>query len=369
MVTTALSTPGAQGVHKQKIRVCIRGICGLLGSRLARSIQKNPDMELTVGIAKADPTLANTLKIYKQLPEEVRKTAFATQMYLDERHQVVENINRENPHVSFKPADQINLSKECDIIVDATSPGSVDKWMDKYEHSRRKIILQSGEFPKGRLIVPPRLLAGEETSLFRQGDCVLSGVVPVLSALAPVAAKVTLHILTQYTEKLADYTTDIRLGSTYLRDDIQEQLTHELVPLIPKTKLELIGISQVSGLSFYTATLVVETREPLVGSDVVDLLQKKPRMRVAPDVTSTFEVALYKEVMEAFDRKTPPITVFGSDLTKREKSTSFKVLVAIDYRYIAILPNIDAIRMLMTNANGEQAMQMTDQSMGFVQSK
>ncbi len=362
-------SPSAQSSekHDKKIRVCIRGIFGLLGSRIALAIGRNSDIELAVGIAKNDPTLADALKTMNVLPEDIRKKVFADKMYLDERHSIVRDLNASQAITKFEPADQLNLSKECDIVIDAASPGSIGKWMDRYCAFDGNILVQSGEYPMGRTIAPPLVRqTNDEGNIFRQGDCALSGIVPVLASLAPFASRFTMHILTQYTDKLMDYTTDQRLGSTYIRTDVKEQVQNELNLLLPETELVLLGVSQVSGLSYYTATLLVETKYPISGSDIKELLRSKPRIRVIPDLSSTYEITHYhRERLQAFGMEIPPIIVFGADLNSTAKSTLLRLCIAIDYRYIAVLPNIDAIRMLVLGMGGEDAMRMTDVNMGF----
>lgn len=351
----------------EPVRVCIRGMAGLLGSRIALAMARNPDMKLVAGIARNDGTLKEALSTMHPMPEDIRKNVFPERMFLDDRHQVVREANASQNLVKFEPADQLNLQKECDIVIDAASPGSSEKWMERYKSFAKPVILQSGEYGKGRTIVPPLVREPNEwDSIYRQGDCVLSGVVPVLALLASSSVRVTMHILTQYTEKLNDYTTDQRLGTTYIRDEVKEQVENELVPLLPETNIVLLGVSQVSGLSYYTATLLVETKQQMTGKELRTLLENKPRIRVVPKVKSTYEIAhFHKERMGAFGREVPPITVFGSDLEAEEKKTMFRIFVAIDYRYIAVLPNIDAVRMLVLGMTGEEAMATTDRNMGF----
>jgi len=364
MLRDNAQTPSAQ----RNEHICIRGIFGLLGSRIALAIRKNPDMKLAVGIAKNDPTLHDALKTMKPLPEDIRKDLFAEKMYLDDKHSVVREVNASQNMVTFEPADQLNLS-DCDVVIDAASPGSSQKWMERYRTFNGPVVIQSGEYPLGRLIVPPRKMSySENENIFRQGDCVLSGIVPVLHYLEPVAKRIIMSILTQYTEKLNDYTTGERLGSTYIREDVKQQVETELEPLFPETELMLLGVSQVSGLSYYTATLLVETKYQMSGQEIKELLENKPRIRVVPDIKSTYEIAhFHKERMQAFGKEMPPITVFGSDLNSTARSTLFRIMIAIDYRYIAVLPNIDTVRMLTLGMSGEEAMRFTDRNMGFSQ--
>ena len=368
MIGTLPPSPCAprSSADNKPTRVAIRGIAGLLGSRLAMAISKNPDMELTVGIAKSDRTLTEALRTMAPLSENIRQGALAKQMFLDNKHKEVSKINSSQNIVEFREADQLNLSKECDVIVDATSPGGSIFWMERYASSGLPVILQSGEYPRGDLIAPPIVKQSINGKIFRQGDCVLSGLVPVLAHLEPLSAKLTMHILTQYTEKLNDYTTDERLGAVYIRDDVREEVRNGFSMLFPEARIELVGVSQASGLSYYTANVLLEAKYPISGVDLGELLSGKPRMRVVPSVESTYEIShFHKERAQAFGGQLPPITVFGTDLLSRDKQTLFRIGVAIDYRFIAILPNIDAIRILAKGIDGEASMRITDKNMGF----
>ena len=135
---------------EEKIRVCIRGMSGLLGNRLALAIKKQKDMEVVAGICRNDQSLNRILNgrlSREELPRE---------MYLDEPHKVVSEVNESQSLITFRPADQIRLKKLCDVVVDTTSPGSRGKtWDEKYKHFRKPVIIQSGEYPNGRLIAPP----------------------------------------------------------------------------------------------------------------------------------------------------------------------------------------------------------------------
>lgn len=362
MVGTNYFSSSAQ--KDKQIKICIRGMAGLLGSRLAYAIGKNPDMRLIAGVVKKDPTLANLFTTMRTLPEQIRRSTLPTRIYLDEKHATVREVNSSQNIINFEPADQLDLS-DFDIVVDASTPGTLSNWIERYKHFKGPVLLQSGEFPNGKLVTAPLVGKIDSDNLYRQGDCILCGIIPVLAYLAP--NRLTMHVLTQYTEKLGDYPTDIRLRSSYMREDVAKQLSYELSNLFDY-ELVVMGVTQIPGISYYTITLLVETK-PLTGLEVKEMLLNRPRIRVVPDLKSTFEIEqLHKERVHFVDMEIPPITVFGSDLNSTETKTNFKLVITMDYKPLVSLANVDSIRALALEVDPESAMRTTDKNMSFINS-
>ena len=374
--TSSTSFSSAQKTSDRKpVRVAIRGITGLLGTRLALALQRDPRFNVSAAVARNDPSLRRFLDSMKALGEQAANPVFE-RMFLDERHKVVRDFNSSNS-VDFYPVDQLNLSKECDVLVDTTSPGNFKFWEERYQHFRKPVLLQSGEYPNGRLISPPFLEPGTG-NLFRQGDCILSGLIPVLFHLLPFASRLTLNFLTQYTEKLMDYTTDVKLKATYVRSDVAKQLNLELSSvfdgIINSINLErgsrlgcdfsVMGVLQVPGLSHYVATIVLETHNPMSGNDIAQLLKGKPRIRTVPSLKGTDELQYHKELVSPLEL--PPLTVFGEDLDSSEKRTYFRFFISMDYKYLVPYANLDSLGMIALDLDPLDAMRRTDEAMNFV---
>ncbi len=347
----------------KKIRVGIRGMSGLLGSRLALAIRKNADMVLSAGIVRNDETLNRVL----HGPQ--KHSIWAEHMYLDEAHRVVYELNNSQSLVEFEPADQLNLSKICDIVVDTTPPKSrPEKWNQKYKHFKKPVILQSGEYPNGRLITPPLIEEiKEESNIYRQGDCILSALSPILASLESVISGFRVHFLMQYGESLHDYPTSQRINSTYLRDDLALQIQDELNSLFREKEIVVEGLLQVPGLDYYTLTLHVNTNIPLNGKDLKSMLEQRPRVMVAPEgISSTYEIDHFlREESKAIGKDIPPIVIYNSDLKDSESKTEHRIRATVYSRMIAVLPNIDSIRILAKGQNPLEAMEITDKSLGF----
>lgn len=368
----ALSTSSSAQRCDKPIRVCIRAIAGTLGRRLALAIRRCPDLHTTVGIVKKDRTLEKAFQRMKRLadgeklpPETIRKMLWPEKIYLDERHRVVREVNSQcQGMVEFEPADQLNLSDECDIVLDAAANGLAAR-MKKYQHFHGPVVLQSGDYPHGRLLVPPFPPEQGDENIFRQGDCVLSSVGPALSALQEVAVHIRMDILTQYTDKLNDYTLDDAITATHTRPELKSALLVQLFSLVPHTRISIGSMLQRPGLSFYTISLQLETTHPMAGKDLKELLSNQPRILTIPFITSTQELCDYRETIGMLGKSIPPIVVTGQELNSTERSIHFELTMFIDYRYVAVLPNIDAVSMIMLGMSGAEAMHRTDTVMGF----
>src|SRR3989338_230032 len=285
----------------RKVKVGIRGIAGLLGKRLAREIRKQPDMEIAFGILRCDSTLEmllsspTDLSWMKEMP-----------LYLDDKTERIKECNESQKEISFKSANtDLNLKDECDILIDAASPGTREKWDERYRGFKKPVIIQSGEYPYGRLVSPPLIEEGHG-NIYRQGGCILSGVSPVLAALKEEMKGVRIHVLMQYDKKLNDFPTNQKIHSIYLDDTSGEILRKEVQYLL-------------------------------------------------------------REQAQAIGKSIPPIVVYGCDLDYVvPRENNIRLRIAIYSRMIAVLQNIDAIRMLANGTMPVDAMKITDEYAGFV---
>ena len=348
---------------ENRIKVCIRGMSGLLGMRLALAIQKQPDIVLVAGIVRNDETLGRVLN------SPFNEGVWPSMMYLDEPQRAVRELNDSQSKIRFMPADQLNLAKVCDVVIDATAPGSRQKWEERYRHFQKPVIIQSGEYPAGRLISPPFIEDGlSMKNVYRQGDCILSALTPVISALEQLIETIRISVLMQYGQRLHDYPTSQRINSTYLRDDLASQIKDELERLFECKKIIMEGVLQVPGLDYYTATIHLDSKIPLEGKDIEGLLRKHPRVFVAPKgISSTYEIDhLLREESRSLGKDIPPIVVYSGDFEFTEaRRENIRIRMTIYSRLIAVLPNIDSIRILAGNVSPLEAMRMTDNYAGF----
>ena len=348
----------------RKVKVGIRGIAGLLGKRLAREIRKQPDMEIAFGILRCDSTLEmllsspTDLSWMKEMP-----------LYLDDKTERIKECNESQKEISFKSANtDLNLKDECDILIDAASPGTREKWDERYRGFKKPVIIQSGEYPYGRLVSPPLIEEGHG-NIYRQGGCILSGVSPVLAALKEEMKGVRIHVLMQYDKKLNDFPTNQKIHSIYLDDTSGEILRKEVQSLLNGKEVIVEGMLQVPGLDYYVVTFHLDTKRLLNGKVLREYLESRPRINIAPEnFSSTYEIDhLLREQAQAIGKSIPPIVVYGCDLDYVvPRENNIRLRIAIYSRMIAVLQNIDAIRMLANGTTPVDAMKITDEYAGFV---
>lgn len=76
---------------------------------------------------------------------------------------------------------------------------------------------------------------------------------------------------------------------------------------------------------------------------------------------STYQINLARVI----DDRVPPIHVFGGTINTIGNVVRLKL--ALYYRTLAVLPNLDAVRMLVQGIDPIEAMRQTDRSMGFIE--
>ncbi len=335
------------GEMEKKLRVGIRGISGLLGTRLAERIQQESDMEVSVGTAVNDKTLERFFARSGYLVQK-GKQPLAQLLLIAGKHREVESLNDKG--WVCEPLDQHSLYRECDVLVDATGPGVSVRFERNDLASGIPIILQSGEFPRGRLIAPPVVQQGQ-SRFYRQGDCVLSGIAPIVAALAESLnlESLDISVLMQYSSPLRDYPTSQRICATYLRSDIALQLQSELRQLFPTIATRVNPVLQVPGLDYYTVTFSVKVKSPVSGHDLLAALKTSQRTFVSDEeVSSTYQIDHYlRESMAGSEL--PPIGIYSQFVEPKEAqaSTSLVICASLYSRLMAVLPNIEAIRMVI----------------------
>lgn len=352
---------------KELVRVGIRGAAGLLGSRFAAAIAQAEDIQLTVGIYKNDPTLQRMMDRCKFGGPLARDT-FPKQMYLDECEEVIAKINSDAAgRVVFLPIKELDLGQACDIIVDAAAPGMGHALQSQYQEFPGPVILQDGEYPRGRLIAPPVMAPPQGGNRFRQGGCFLSGVVPVLAAFQDIAKSARMHLVMQYDGRESDFLITERVNTFRIADMYIPRMEDELAQLFPEMAIVVESVIQIPGMLHYAVSLEIKTRDAISAAMVYERFNNIPHVRVLPDsVMSTYDINLARVI----DDRVPPILVFGGSLrvVAQGDGSMVRVKLALYYRTLAVLPNIDAVRILACETDPIEAMRQTDQDMGFTNS-
>ena len=348
----------------QKIRIGLRGAAGLLGSRFAAAVAKSSDLELAVGIFKNDATLRRTIErlgfggpLARSLPGK---------MYLDESDEVIAQVNAKmNGALEFRSVSELNLKEECDVIVDAAAPGMGHVLQKQYQSFPGSVILQDGEYPRGRLIAPPLLAQSQGGNRYRQGGCFLSGVAPVFFAIQEFIRSARIHLVMQYDGRDTDFLITERVNTFRVADAYIPRMEDELSALFPKLEMKVEGVIQIPGMLHYAVTLEMELHEKVSEEKIRERISASPRVRILPDsVTGTYEVNLSR----AMDDRMQPILVFGGSMgvVSCGSTRMLRMKLALYYRTLAVLPNIDAVRILAHHINPMEAMRQTDLDMGFI---
>jgi len=342
------------------IKVGIVGMQGNLGSRLIAILNRHPDFEPVFGVVQPDNNLDNTLAALKT-NRELKKISWAQKMFLAAKHQEVDKWNKKQSMIEFIPVDQLSLKKECQAVIDVTNFGS-SQLLSQYKSFGGPVILQSGA--KGGQLISPPLINFAADNLYRQGDCLLSALVPPLSAFSGLKS-VRTHIIKQYGDKLGDYPTYQRICTTYLCPEVAECLNKELASLLPDVSVNVENVYQIAGQIYYTAYLALELDKKISGEDLRQMLENRPRLIIADSqITSAYDIEYYlSSRLQMNGLRIPPIVIYDKMLFPQKGKASNKVnlTLAIDYRLIAVLPNLDALGVLCLGLAPLEAMQRTDQ--------
>jgi glyceraldehyde-3-phosphate dehydrogenase type II len=335
---------------------------GMLGGRLAISLKKQDDMVLAAGVIR------NSLHLQKIINGYATKNSIPERIYLDADSEVVESVNKAQSKIKFLHINQLNLSDICDIVIDATPSSNDRKWRERYTAFGKYVVFQSGAFPYGNIMAPPHLEMNNHEKIFRQGNCVISALSPIMYAFNEKIKSARINVVMQFAGKLlTDVTTNQRIHSTYLANDLSSQMNSELSVLFPGKEIKICDIYQIPGLDYYSMSLHLKLREQVSGKEIRKLFVNIPRVFIAPNaITSTYEIDHYlREQVKESGNDLAPITIYGCDLEDNIRKKDVLLRTAIYSRTIAVLSNIDAIRILVNGEDPIEAMKKTDQYAGF----
>lgn len=344
-------------MKRNKPKIGIFGIGGLLGSRLALAIQNDPDATLAVGVAKAD----NTLPRLTILSETMQENPWANSMYLSEDAQTVAKVNKSQRHILFQEFNCAS-APECDVWVDATPGGYA---LSLLRNFGKPIIAQSGAYPEGDLTILPTVGVEQNNQVVRrQGDCLLSALCPVLCLFKNVAERFNIHVNMLLAERLQDFPTPQRLNGMYVSEKVAKFTRQQLTKVFPEQSIS-VDVMQTPGIEYYVVTVRITTTEAVSALQVKNLLKGQARIYMAPDsVTSTYEIDHFiKEPLRSLGLSIPPIIAFGGIQAKQK---TLKINLAIFNRQIAVLSNLDTIYMLACGLDPALAMLHTNKIMNHL---
>lgn len=360
---------------EKKVRVGIRGL-GLLGSRIAHAVHISSDMELAVGVAIPDKALDSLLSraaFHRETRQAIPRNMYlAVPRHLGSESDLVRKYNTSQSIIQFEGVSQLCWRKHCDCIVDTAYPaGKQDAVVQQYNAFPGYIIIQDGAFPEGALIappvVPPNTSRRGTGTLYRMADCILSGVVPLIHAFHEYASEINLSMLTQYNGREQDYLIVERAGAVYLREDIRQKVQEDLSTLFPAAHVDVASVVQIPSLLHYQGTLTIKLSSRISRQETLDILARMPRIDVLPSgISSTYEINLSRGMRDSLK----PVSVFSDSVQVRHHAngTELRIVFVIYYRTVAVLANLDAIRILGDDGSYKtplDIMKRTDQEAGF----
>lgn len=201
-------------------------------------------------------------------------------------------------------------------------------------------------------------------ALWRQGDCLLTGLVPVIAPFAEHLLRIRADVVMQMARPLNTYPMRQRIGSEYLAPKVATALSRGFMDLFPRVDVKS-HVRQVPGLDYYTVHLELALDRQVSRADVEHALAESPRVCVLPSgVMSTFEIDhLIREPVTRARRDLSPITVFRDTMVpgRGGQASMIELDIAIYSPTIAVYGNIDAIRFITRpGMNPLDAMRVTD---------
>ncbi len=350
------------------IRLALRGAGGLLGHRLLRTIlATQPDMAVPYVILDTDTAS------YRRFEGAMRGLRNPTEIevFVDATHDRLRTLQTEwNSPWPLQPQDQVfGKLMGVDAIVDTAIVPGKDGMKDSYDHfsQSKPIVFQSGTYPRHHLAASPfglmPLTEGPHT--YRQGDCLLSGVGPLIFPFRERIQKLDLHLLVQRQKRLNDYTLRDNLDDLIVTPGLEDRVkreVHELLPHLDESCVEA-SVFEVPGHDYYLCEVKARLTEPLTEEDFLETLRAQPRVAVLPRTIeiSTGQIQqLIREPLIENGRRLKPILVFSCPGAVRIRKKKLLFRAAFYSKAITMLPNIDTVRSLVRGMAPLEAMLQTD---------
>ncbi|MGE3340557.1 MAG: hypothetical protein AB7J46_01255 [Candidatus Altimarinota bacterium] len=245
---------------------------------------------------------------------------------------------------------------------------------DFYDHFSKKkpVIFQSGTYPEHHSIAPPfESPLQSEIKKFRQGDCLISGIAPILAALKKHIRALSISLIVQKQNPLNEYTTNDNLFDIFTNPTLESYVKNVVGELLPNTKVST-DVSEIPGHDYYRCTLRIKLTEVTTREEILGILQHQPRVKIAPAeiAISTGEVKqrLQEQHLER-GAKLEPIICFSCPGGVQVDDDEAVIKIAIYSKAITVLPNIDSVRALTQNISMLDSMRLTDEQYGFQKGK
>lgn len=330
-----------------KIRVGIRGISGVLGCRLAEVLHRQPDIDLVAGTARVDsqrlPQLLTRLRILRE------REAAPPYLLLIEGDSLPAAELAKLADINWRFSKPHPLHELCDVVVDTTAAGVSARFQDRDGTSGVPVLLQSGDYPRGRLLSFPFVEPGSGL-VFRQGDCLTSCAVPVLRALPDAGLHLTrlaVDVVMQVPLS-GSYLTGDLAGHTFISPGLARRLCAEL-RLCANAEVVVHPVRMIQGLAHYTVRFNLEFDRPVGHRDLTKALRGGAGMWLAPPgIRSTHEVQYCAREPNG-GAELPSVVLLEELLVPGpgERATrEVEIHAAVAYQQVTAKANLDSIRFL-----------------------
>jgi len=332
-----------------KVRVAINGF-GTIGKRVADAVSLQKDMEV-VGVTKTKPDFeaklaAERYKLYVAIPERV------------------EAFEKAGIKVEGTVED---LLDKADIVVDC-SPGKVgaENKQKYYEKKGIKAIFQGGE-KKDVAEVSFNALANYDLAkgkrYVRVVSCNTTGLVRIIHLikenfnLKRVRAVMIRRVVDPKEDKKG-------LVNGIAPDPVEVPSHHgpDVKTVIPDVDI-VTAAFKVPTTLMHVHFITMEIEDGVKADDVVDVLEKEPRILLVSKEDGFTSTAKIIEYAREFRRR---YDIFENIVWRESISVvdgELYITQAIHQEAIVIPENIDAIRAMLELADREESMKMTNESL------
>lgn len=352
-----------------KINVAIRGAGGLLGHRILRTIERTQgDMRVgSVVLGQDRESFDRFASVYRLSENEVR-------IFVDARRREISRLTDEwSSPWPLEPLDQsFGELMQADAIIDSAIVPGDDHLRDFYARYEKEkpIVFQSGTYPLHQPVAPPFEPPVSASRDYRQGDCLVSGIAPVIHALRDSIRTIGLTLLVQRQTRLQDYTLRDNLDDIIMNPNLEARVREEVGALLPSIEKEEISamVFESPGHDYYACIFRMELKEAADQEEILSKLRQSPRVAIAPPSipisTGQLQQGLREQLVES---GTPlqPIVCFSCPGGIEVSGKKVTLRMAFYSKAITMLPNIDAVRGLVKGIPMIDAMKITDKQYGF----
>ena len=338
----------------ETIKIGIRGL-GLLGTRLAMMIAGQDDLITTFGIIVNDRFSVNTIFALAAWGKD-HKVEFWQKLYVDAPEAEVKKLNRNQSLVKFLPIEGLIISDSCDILIDTAC--------SEAQGIGVPVMLQSGAAPQGQLFIPP--MERPSGQIFRLGDCLLSGLVPLLWPFRTELSGINITSLTTIASMpspggylLPELVTGVKVNRK-----VTEALMDNL-PQLFNCPVKIGEAYQIAGLEYYTVAMTLSFEQQTKVDDLKNIWQQTPRVWLTPEIpgliiSSTTSLDYFcGRPSRYLQQPLSPIIIY-TDLLKQESDTDVKLVIVIRHEVITAMSNLDAARMVIRSMSADDAMERLD---------